>query len=96
MVGAVLIVGVAGCSPIPRVSAADARRAGSTVAVLSEGRSHYLASCSGCHVLTPPGRFTARDWEGYMETMAPVSSLNDEEKSSILKYLKTFAKPATK
>ena len=87
---------IVGCSPIPRVTQADAQQANSTVSALSEGRALYLASCSNCHVLTPPERFTALEWQGHMVTMAPVSGVNDDETASILRYLQAFAKPPRK
>lgn len=90
---------VAGCGAgLPHPDAAQLSRVrehwpDATAAQLAEGRSRYVARCSGCHSLHRPSEYEAGQWEGILERMAPRARLTPAETESIRRYLATAAVP---
>lgn len=80
-----------GCAvSLPPVTVEDARRVGIPLEDLEEGRSRYVAKCSGCHGLYSPGRFDDAEWTRQMDWMATRVQLGREERRSILVYLQAL------
>lgn len=94
-VGAVFCLGGAACAPsIPRVTPADASRAGADFETLSLGRNTYVANCGGCHRLARPGQHTAHEWARRLPEMAGEAKLTPAEAAAVRTYLLAFAAPA--
>lgn len=52
----------------------------------------YRDNCGLCHILRPPGAYTANDWIGHMNTMKRLTPLTDQEASVLLTYLQARGK----
>lgn len=52
----------------------------------------YRDNCSLCHVLRPPGDYTANDWIGHMNAMKRLTALTEQEAATLLAYLQAGAK----
>lgn len=85
-----LFVGCSSALKIP--SGEDAVKSGTSLDTLLEGRKLYISSCSSCHNLFLPEKFTHREWEKNVEEMQEKAKINDIQKELILKYLKSQSK----
>ncbi len=66
---------------------ARARWPDATAASLEHGRQLYVARCSGCHPLHPPGTQPAARWAEVLDQMAPRAKLSADERELVLRYL---------
>src|SRR5436853_4605473 len=87
------LVGIAACATtqIPRPTAPQARWAaqrwpGVTPLTLEEGRSLFIAKCSGCHTLRLPAVYSQERWPQILDKMQPRAKITDFEKERILEY----------
>ncbi len=97
LAGAGLAIEMAACAghvPYPSLSQRDfALRRWPDVSLesLTQGRSLYIARCSGCHTLKIPQAYPAAKWPKTLDKMAVRSKINDKEKELILRYVLTLA-----
>jgi len=70
---------------------ARARWPDATAASLERGRDLYVARCSGCHPLHPPGSQPAARWATVLDQMAPRAKLTGDERELVLRYLTATA-----
>jgi cytochrome c5 len=54
---------------------------------LIKGRALYVVSCSSCHALYLPEKFTKAEWKKNVDEMAPKAKITDREKQLILTYV---------
>lgn len=82
-----------GCArtTLPRPTAADATRAGTTLAELEHGRSLYLNHCAGCHQPVAPSAKPASEWPAHVTEMQERAHLDDREAAAVIRYLVTMA-----
>lgn len=81
-----------GGGAVPRPTEAHLARArarwpDTTRASLEQGRQLYVARCSGCHPLHPPGTQPAARWAEVLDEMAPRARLSGAERELVLRYL---------
>jgi len=95
---ALLILAAVGCggSAVPHPTEAHLARArarwpDTTTASLERGRALYVARCSGCHPLHPPGTQPAARWAVVLDQMAPRAKLSAAERELVLRYLSATA-----
>ncbi len=62
-----------------------------TVAIAA-GKETYTAKCGRCHGLKPVANWTADEWVGIMDKMAPKARLTDEEKKNTVAYVNANCK----
>src|SRR4051812_34808766 len=88
-----LLLGLSACtSPVPRPNASATRAArerwpGTTRVQLENGRSLFLARCSGCHNLPKPTDYSAQEWRPIVERMEPLAKLTNEQGELVLRYV---------
>ncbi len=94
LAGALLLAALAACGggavPHPteaHLARARARWPDTTRASLERGRELYVARCSGCHPLHPPGTQPADRWATVLAEMAPRARLTPVERDLVLRYL---------
>ncbi len=61
---------------------------------LLEGRSAYVAKCSGCHRLIAPAALDAAGWRGMVDDMRDRSHLTPDQEAAILRYLVVMSERA--
>jgi cytochrome c5 len=86
---------VGGAVPHPteaHLARARARWPDATAASLERGRELYVARCSGCHPLHPPGTQPAARWAQVLDKMAPRAKLSGTERELVLRYLTATSK----
>jgi hypothetical protein len=91
-----LILLAAGCAGLPHPTAGDLLRAKAhyptaTQASLEEGRSAFVADCSGCHALPLPQDHLAAEWPEVVTVMAERAHLSDADRELIEQFLVTLA-----
>lgn len=67
--------------------AAGDATANATLQELQQGRVIYVDNCGSCHGLYSPDDFSASQWSGIMNSMAPEAGLSSGDKSLALKYV---------
>jgi hypothetical protein len=67
-------------------SAGDAT-ANASLQELQQGRVIYIDNCGSCHSLYTPDDFSASQWPGIMNSMAPKAGLSSADKALALKYV---------
>jgi hypothetical protein len=89
-----LALAAAGCAALPQPTPGDVTRAqtaypGTTLASLSEARTTYVRTCSGCHALHVPTEFPPHQWPGYVNEMVTVQKvkLSLEQRRQIEEFL---------
>lgn len=76
------------CGPVLYMPVAtDAQRVGTTLDTLLQGRRLYVNNCASCHSLYSPERYSANEWQTYVNRMQKKAKINDAQKENILKYL---------
>ena len=63
-----------------------------TAEYLAEGKIIFENSCGKCHGLPAPLDYSAVDWVGHMNSMAPKAKLNDEQHEMVYNYLVSIKK----
>jgi cytochrome c5 len=66
---------------------ASERWPGTTVADLSRGQDIFVARCSSCHALPPPGKKTPDEWAGVLDEMGAKAKLSATDQDLVLRYL---------
>jgi hypothetical protein len=69
------------------VPAAGDATANATLQELQQGRVIYIDNCGSCHSLYTPDEFSASQWSGIMNSMAPKAGLSSGDKALALKYV---------
>jgi hypothetical protein len=92
VVAALLLAVSCGGGAVPHPTEAHLARARArwpdvTAASLERGRELYVARCSGCHPLHPPGTQPAARWATVLDQMAPRAKLSADERELVLRYL---------
>jgi len=54
---------------------------------LKSGRKAYIKKCSSCHHLIKPEKFTAEEWQSWVDKMEKIAKLDEGEKGLILNYV---------
>ena len=89
----VLVLAAIACSPALVVpTAADATAGNVPLETLTRGRDLYAAKCGSCHSLHTPQRRTQTVWVSAMDKMWKKAKLNEDEKTTIMKFLSTYSK----
>jgi mono/diheme cytochrome c family protein len=93
----VLLVGLlaalfACAGQIPRPTSLQAQWAaqrwpGVTPEGLAQGRTLYIAKCSGCHTLRVPTKYSEDRWPSLLDKMQKRAKISDDEKAQILHYV---------
>jgi hypothetical protein len=91
-----LLLLAAGCAGLPHPTQADlvrgqARYPGITQASLEEGRSAFVADCSGCHALPLPKDHAPAEWPAVVEEMSERGDLSQKDRMLIEQFLVTLA-----
>ncbi|MCR4317596.1 MAG: cytochrome c [Planctomycetes bacterium] len=78
------------CQSVPAGGAGD----GQPEPALSEeeGRELYERKCGRCHDPVPEGRYTARQWAGFVRAMAVRSNLTSAQREQLTNYLAEHAR----
>jgi cytochrome c5 len=61
--------------------------------VIAAGKIVYEAKCGKCHALHATDEFTAAKWVPLVDAMAPKARLTEVEKTNVLAYVQSAAKP---
>ncbi len=88
------LAGACGASIVPRPTERDARWASlrwpdASVELLGEGRSLYVAKCSGCHALLSPDRVVTDAFPANLDEMAERARIDARQRELIARYLVT-------
>lgn len=75
----------------PKVTAVTTVNA-PTAEKLAQGKTIFDNSCKRCHDLPNPADYSAQDWVGIMNAMAPKAKLNDEQHQLVYDYVAAGAK----
>lgn len=91
-----LLLLAAGCAGLPHATPADLARGqahypGITQASLEEGRTAFVASCSGCHALPLPKDHAPAEWPAVVGDMAERADLTQKDRVLIEQFLVTLA-----
>jgi mono/diheme cytochrome c family protein len=89
-----LALATAACSGVPPVAtSADAARAQTSLAELSQGRTLLLSRCGGCHRPPMPADHAAREWPVMLDEMSARAGLNPRgrERTLLERYLVAMA-----
>jgi hypothetical protein len=62
------------------------------IEMVMSGKALYEKSCTHCHKLKSPSKYTIQQWPGLVNKMQKRSKITDEQKAIILTYLTTEAK----
>lgn len=60
---------------------------GVSIKDLLDGRALYISKCGNCHSLVVPEKYTAKDWNFWINKMEPKAKITPREKDLILGYL---------
>ena len=60
---------------------------GAAGADISAGKKIYTNKCARCHDLYNPAKYTAADWDHWMEKMRKKSRLSDKDYDTLSSYL---------
>ena len=91
-----LLLMLSACSaPAPLFQPTEqmAQTSGVKLADLQQGRTLYVASCSGCHTLYTAETYTKTEWTTNLNKMQRKAKISDGEKALIYNYLRLQAKP---
>jgi mono/diheme cytochrome c family protein len=88
--GAAWILALGCAGSLPQVTVEDAEGTGIPLGDLRAGRERYVAKCSGCHELHPPGAYDDARWAREVEAMAERVRLEDQDRRAILLYLQSM------
>lgn len=90
---AALLLALASCAvyapePLPEDAGGDP----AVLAELREGRSLYVAKCSGCHSLHAVEEFGDRDWRASVQEMIDLKKVRllDQQRLRLERYLTTL------
>ncbi len=61
-------------------------------AAVAKGHETYTAKCGRCHELKTTTDYTAKEWVGWVDQMAPKAKLDESEKANVLAYVQFYAK----
>ena len=61
-------------------------------AEVAKGQETYTAKCGRCHGLKNTADYTAKEWIGWLDKMAPKARLDETEKANVLAYVQFYAK----
>ena len=78
---------LAGCGASLYVPGPADATPSASLAELTAGRELYAQSCSTCHSLFLPARFSPAEWRRNLERMQPRAHISDSDKTLILKFL---------
>ena len=87
--------GLAACAgQIPRPTSLQAQWAAqrwpaATPEALDQGRTIYIAKCSGCHTLRLPSVYAEERWPAILDKMQKRAKITDEQKEEILHFVLT-------
>ena len=82
---AIVIVGsAASCTPRPAVVDGTSLNSVENIAL---GKTIFYNSCGKCHDLPNAVDYSARDWVGIMNSMAPKAKLTDVQHEIVYNYL---------
>lgn len=97
-----ILVVFASCArpTMPVASPGDVERATErwpdvTSAKLEEGRTLYVARCSGCHQPVAPTSIPTHEWAGHITEMRERANLTDDEAALIERYVVTMSEASS-
>lgn len=88
----VLSVLIASCTPKSTPLAEAPKSVTSTAEQIAQGKTIFENSCNKCHKLYEPTQFTAVEWVGIMNSMAPKAKLTDEQHQWVYDYVVSVKK----
>jgi cytochrome c5 len=97
-IGAIALSALAACGYPPEGSApkpltpdtvqvALARTPGVTPEQLADGEKTFAAACNGCHHYPDRDAFSAEQWPGILDKMAPNAHLDRQQHEDVLRYI---------
>lgn len=84
---------LASCTPKSAPVAEAPRSATSTAEQMAQGKTIFENSCNRCHKLYEPTQFTAVEWVGIMNAMAPKAKLTEQQHQWVYDYVVSVKKP---
>lgn len=84
-----VIIFTVSCTPKPKV-VEDSKTL--SAEHLAMGKTIFENSCARCHDLPNPAAYSAQDWVGIMNSMAPKAKLTDEQHELTYNYVVSVRK----
>jgi hypothetical protein len=78
---------VFGCGTALYIPTANQKTSNASFKDLNDGRAAYINKCGGCHTLFVPEKYSAIEWNSWVNKMEAKSKITQLEKERILKYL---------
>ena len=83
----ILFVFAFSCASALYIPSAGHETASASLSDLTSGRKLYINKCGSCHNLILPEKYTKREWQYWVDKMAPKAPMDSIEKDHIMKYL---------
>ena len=71
---------------------ADAQKSGSSIETLAKGQTIYSTSCTKCHSIDPPEKYTKAEWNKILPRMSKKAKLTASDSEILGVYIFARAK----